>query len=467
MTHTSTRRVLRIVGFALVLVLALTDNSAAQFASTEAAAAVGQWTRLEDGPRRFQARFDDVFFVNPDTGWVVSTSGDIHRTNDGGSQWTKQVNGNLPGVGRRAFRSVGFVNEDRGYVGTLTRGSALFETLDGGATWADISDRISGPDVDGICGISVVNEDYIYAVGRFDGPAVFVRTQDGGQTWQSFDLSRFAGTLVDVHFFDVHQGIAVGGSSSNLGSDSRTVILVTNDGGTSWRRQLLSDGPGSEWGWKISFPSLFVGYVSVGYIGSAPNTPAKIYKTADGGSTWSKLEIPVSVERLGLQGIGFVSDSVGWAGGRGTTSVSSAAGDSWSLFSTIDGRVNRFRFLGDTLGYAVGEWVYKYSAATDTSVEQPAGGSPLTIETVYPQPSSGAVTIRYRRAEPLPAVVEVYNALGERVARLGALSAASGIEEIVWDGRSSSGRRVGAGVYFVTVSSGSTMAQTAVVVTSS
>ena len=445
--------------------LALPDAGHAQALTAESAVSVGQWARLDGGPRQFQRRFDDVHFVNPDTGWVVSISGDVYRTNSGGAIWTKQVNGSIPGVGHRRFRAVGFANAERGYIGTLTFGSSLFETLDGGATWTDITDRITGPEPMGICGISVVDEDHIFAVGRFSGPAVFVRTTDGGQTWQSFDLSALAGTLVDVHFFNENEGIAVGGTSANLGSDSRAVILVTSDGGDTWEQKLVSDGPNSEWGWKITFPSRFTGYVSVEYF-DASGTPAKVYRTANGGNKWQKFEIPESQERLGLQGIGFVSDSVGWAGGRGTTSQTVAAGDDWDVFGTIDGNVNRFRFLGDSIGYAVGEYVYKYRSVSDTSVESAVPPALVEIEAVYPQPSSGVVNVRFRRSENVPTTVEVFDALGERVAIVGTASPARGTYEMTWDGRTSSGRRVAAGVYFVRVSSGKTLAESAVVVTS-
>src|SRR5690606_11475737 len=143
------------------------------------------------------------------------------------------VGGSLPGIGPRAFRSVGFANESKGWIGSLTFGSVLFETLDGGETWVDVTDRIVG-DVEaaGICGISVVDADRAFGVGRWTGPAVVVRTVDGGQTWLASSVDDLAGTLVDVHFFDENEGLAVGGTNANLSATSnRAVVLRTTDGG--------------------------------------------------------------------------------------------------------------------------------------------------------------------------------------------------------------------------------------------
>src|SRR3546814_9295049 len=59
-------------------------------------------------------------------------------------------------------------------------------------------------------------------------------------SWTSRDLHGVASGLVDLHFFDERQGIAVGavggGSSAAEQAASRTVILSTQDGGETWQR---------------------------------------------------------------------------------------------------------------------------------------------------------------------------------------------------------------------------------------
>lgn len=42
-------------------------------------------------------------------------------------------------------------------------------------------------------------------------------------------------------------------------------------------------------------------------------------------------------------------------------SMTVTEGCTWQQVEQLDGRVNRIRMLGDTLGYAVGRPVYKYT----------------------------------------------------------------------------------------------------------
>lgn len=100
------------------------------------------------------------------------------------------------------FRSVAFANENVGWAGSLTEDYVLYETRDGGQTWQDITNRIMGADIPGICGLWVASENIIYGVGRYSSPARLIKSTDGGQTWFARDMSSQAEVLVDVFFFD-------------------------------------------------------------------------------------------------------------------------------------------------------------------------------------------------------------------------------------------------------------------------
>lgn len=124
------------------------------------------WRTLPNAPvAPDNGRFDDVFFINPETGWIANVAaGKIYKTTDGGENWIEQIEArNVFGyfVG---FRCVGFASEQLGWAGNINLHNipvarrSLFETRDGGRTWANISDRISGPDPAGICGLWVVND---------------------------------------------------------------------------------------------------------------------------------------------------------------------------------------------------------------------------------------------------------------------------------------------------------------------
>ena len=68
---------------------------------------------------------------------------------------------------------------------------------------------------------------------------------------------------------------------------------------------------------------------------------------------------------------------------------------------------------------------------------------------VAPNPSTGTTTVRYVLAEVGRVRMEVLDAAGRRVWELQAESAPAGAHTAVWDGRSSAGAQVGAGIYYL------------------
>ena len=88
-----------------------------------------QWRTLPNAPVT-AGKFEDAFFVTPFVGWVVGAS-KIYKTTNGGSTWQEQQDTSL------GYRSVGFADSLRGWVGTLSGDSTkiLFSTTDGGVTW--------------------------------------------------------------------------------------------------------------------------------------------------------------------------------------------------------------------------------------------------------------------------------------------------------------------------------------------
>ena len=107
---------------------------------------------------------------------------------DGGQTWDFQFS-----VPSSRFRSVGFVDSLRGWVGNLGAGisssitdtNIFYETLDGGNSWGVVQ-NLTGPRPEGICGINIVNDTLIYAVGRLYGPSRFIRSNDGGDNWTTY-----------------------------------------------------------------------------------------------------------------------------------------------------------------------------------------------------------------------------------------------------------------------------------------
>ncbi len=329
-----------------------------------------QWRTLNNAPTA--SRMDDVFFVNPNIGWIVANDAcddtgcygnSIWKTTDGGTSWQRQIS-----LGPY-LRSVGFMDSLEGWVGTVFDPSqVLYHTTDGGVTWSLVT-NIPDPKPQGMCGISVVNDSVMYASGRFFGPARVIKTTDRGASWTSYDLSAYAGALVDCYFFSPDSGFVVGSTNGDY-TNGYTRILFTSDGGNTWTTRYAGNRL-SELCWKIHFLDRMTGYVSIEMFSSFG--PTYYLKTTDGGLTWSDQlfrNTPYDV-----QGIGFLNESVGWLGGwGGYTFETTDSGASWHLagFGYI---VNRFRFLNQYLAYAVGETVYKYSFFSCTSKAGDANAS--------------------------------------------------------------------------------------------
>lgn len=102
---------------------------------------------------------------------MVGGNGFIYTTFDGGENWViKEVFGNY-------FRSVGFLDQNNGFAGSLA--GRVFRTKDGGNTWHAITQNfpIQKPV---LCGISCV-DGWIFATGNYAEPAEFFKSNDEGE----------------------------------------------------------------------------------------------------------------------------------------------------------------------------------------------------------------------------------------------------------------------------------------------
>lgn len=314
------------------------------------------WRALPNAPVTHN-RMDDVHFINPSMGWMVSNPAcgggcdgytGVWHTSDGGASWVLQFKA------AEYLRSVGFLDSLRGFVGTVFNDNqVLYRTNDGGKSWALVSNLPPSPPL-GVCGISVVNDSVMFASGRFYGPPRALKTTNRGLTWTAMDLSAHAGALVDCYFKSKDSGFVVGSTDGNY-VNGMARVLFTSDGGTTWATRYAGTRVG-ELCWKIQFLTPTIAYVSIEKFSSGTTY---YLKSTDAGVTWND-QVFQNFE-YDVQGIGFASDSLGWLGGwGGDTYETSDGGSSWHLagFGYI---LNRFRFLNPSLAYAVGQTVFKYS----------------------------------------------------------------------------------------------------------
>ncbi len=256
----------------------------------------------------------DVFFANTTTGYAIS-SGSIFRSTDGGNGWARVYQS------REILLNIAMGNESNAMFTSAS--NIVFFTNNGGLSFDSIglADNI-------IDDAFFVSGSVAYAVGQRTW-----KTTDAGNSWvnlSAFQPNRMA-SLRALHFFDEHTGWVTGdgffkttnggvkwdsipGTSATFGglgnisfSDATTgyitdpkSIYKTSDGGVSFTKIFDTHSPVYH---DIHFINFQTGYIT---------DRNYILKTIDGGQTWTK---EVVIEKGEMVELHFTDGSHGWAGG--------------------------------------------------------------------------------------------------------------------------------------------------------
>jgi photosystem II stability/assembly factor-like uncharacterized protein len=417
-------------------------------------------------------RFDDVFFIDPQTGWSVNSNGFIAKTTNGGASWTIQ---------HRAgawMRCIGFADADHGWVGCVTAAQRMFSTRDGGQIWAQVTNLPANAPVK-ICGLSVVDRMTVYASGTnepVDQPRM-MKTTNGGETWTAWEMREWASILIDTYFVDAECGWVVGGKTDDPEPEDRSeikpVVLFTEDGGRTWVNRLAGqedEFPFGEWGWKIQFLNERLGFVSLENF-----TDAAILKTTDGGLTWRRIKVEDPQNNANLEGVGFIDENRGWVGGWGDPDFNSGhssgtddGGKTWHDADKIGLFINRFRFLGNpvTVGYASGSTVFKY---TDEPVAPAPAAAMAAAPALLPEAELRMQEWPIRIPASIPAgtariTLDIWDRFGKHIGTiLDERRPRVGERTLEWDGYDSSGRRVPPGFFIARLTADDDAASTLLV----
>lgn len=126
-------------------------------------------------------------------------------------------------------------------------------------------------------------------------PARICRTKDGGASWaRAFEHDDEAAFFDGMAFWDEQRGLAF---SDPI--DGRVAVVVTEDGGRSWRSVepgALPLSPEGEAGFAASGSSLRVRGSAEAWIGLGGPHGARVLRTRDGGASWTAARTPVLSE---------------------------------------------------------------------------------------------------------------------------------------------------------------------------
>ena len=205
-----------------------------------------------------------------------------------------------PYRGGRSTAVAGFLNDpDRWLMGTT--GGGVWESDDNGVTWRNISDGYFGGSIGAVAvagsdpNVIYVGEGSMDIRGNTSAGRGAWKSMDGGRTWTFVGLPE-AGQIgrIEVHPRD-HDLVYAAALGHPFGKNLERGIFRSRDGGETWEHVLaLNDSTGaSDLAMDITNPRILYAGMWRGerkpwaLISGAEE--GGVYKTTDGGDTWTKL----------------------------------------------------------------------------------------------------------------------------------------------------------------------------------
>ena len=226
-------------------------------------------------------------------------------------------------------------------------GGGVFKTTDYGVTWKPVTDGFLDTGSIGAIEVAESNPDIVYVGTGSDGIRSNViqgkgvyRSNDGGRTWASLGL-REVGQISDVRVNPTNPEVVfVGAQGIAWAPNPERGVYRSNDGGKSWKKVLYVNetlgasavvmNPANP---NELYAALWLGQRKPWTIisGSEAKGGAGIYKTTDGGETWTKLTTGLPA---GL--IGKIDLDLSPANPKRVYALIEAPGDERALYRTDD-----------------------------------------------------------------------------------------------------------------------------------
>ncbi len=199
--------------------------------------------------------FTDVFFINDNTGWILSRSGKILHTTNFGENWINQTSGL-----NTTLNEICFVNPYTGWI--VGNSGKILKTTNGGNNWFNLISPT---------GVNLYSAYFLnYNTGWICGGGFsnVIKTTNGGMNWYHINPPAISEPN-SIFFINENTGWICGNSGR---------IAKTTNGGNNWNVIIgYSNVVYSE----IKFVSENVGWIVGGY-----NTRSLILITANGGESW-------------------------------------------------------------------------------------------------------------------------------------------------------------------------------------
>ncbi|MBX2991159.1 MAG: T9SS type A sorting domain-containing protein [Bacteroidetes bacterium] len=371
--------------------------------------------------------------------WAGGKHGVVIRTTDRGIHWI--VSGILEGDVRTIAAWVGF------YPGTAVAGSVMpsgrariSRTTNEGRTWSVVDTTATV-----WRSIRFVNANKAYAIGDPVGNFwVLKKTTNDGITWIDIQPPLPA-TAGEGGFYNAAAWID---STRGWFGTNDNAIYRTTDGGSTWTKVFVQ--PGSSGITAIHFFSILHGLA-----GSADGS---VYRSTDGGVSWTKYTTKLPTAITGISGLTYPSEC--WAISGPNIYHSQNGGETWAI-TQYDGyagiaQLHHISLAGEQtagLGCAVGEngtAIGFYRFLTGVQPQPHTRAEAFELFQSFPNPFNPSTTIEFRISNFGFVSLKVFDVLGREVATLVNEVNEAGEHSVTFDGRN-----LPSGVFFYQMKSGS------------
>jgi photosystem II stability/assembly factor-like uncharacterized protein len=179
----------------------------------------GNWTQVDVGTTNgeFGQGKGCLFAFNQFDVWFATTEGNIFKSEDGGATWGVRENGIIT---TDPYNQIEFIDPQTGYA--VGDNGVVARTINGGVTFGQVTDP-SGA-ADNILSLDVLSRDRLWAG---DDMGVLYVSTDGATTWSTRSFGGSGSSIVDIKFANNYVGFL-------LEDDD---IYKTINGGFSWEVQ--------------------------------------------------------------------------------------------------------------------------------------------------------------------------------------------------------------------------------------
>lgn len=313
--------------------------------------AAESWRAQESGTK---ASFRGLHAVDGRVVWASGTGGAFARTTDGGATWRA---GTVKEAESLDFRDVHAFDSERAVLLSAGDDARIYETRDGGATWSLLFRR-TGPTVF-FDAIAFWDDRHGIAFGDpVDGRFAVIVTEDGGKTWKDVPADKLPPTLENEAAFAASGTCLVVEGKSNVwfatGGGRVSRVFRSTDRGRTWtvHETPVAAGKPSAGIFSLAFRDSKNG-VAVGGDYKEPELAAdNVAVTSDGGRTWTKVAGPLPKGyRSGVVHAPHLGKLAFVAVGTSGSDVSRDGGKTWSPLGATG--FNSVSFAGGA-GWAAG-----------------------------------------------------------------------------------------------------------------